>query len=238
MQNPAPQLALTFRGPFVFAVEASSVNVYAPKCPDHHAAIFTVNNEYPICGCFRKGGDYVYTLSLAGIDTNLGPIAVPNNEDWILDAPSGSKVDTSKASFCINVPRPKTVYPISPAKTEVVKNDTAKGDIAQRATGMRFYYDSADLRKVQISLIAPKPDGDSYPLSIDNLPSLSVYADLDISYADPGADDAEHSDAMSCFDNTMQLLGLPWWLYYGQSDKGALARTGADCKSLPVFVGR
>jgi hypothetical protein len=234
------QLALTFTGPFVIVLETSSVDVYAPKCPDHHAGIFTPNDQYPICGCFRNGGDYVYTLSLHGVDNNLDPISIPQQtESRIVDAQDGSKVDPAYANFCINVPRPKIIFPINPANTEVVTGQSPTGNPSDRATGMRFYYDCADLSKAVISLIPPPPDGsNALALNIDNLPSLPNYADIDITYADPAGDDTEHVDAMSCFDNTMQLLGLDWWLYYGQANTGTMARTGADCKSLPVVVGR
>jgi hypothetical protein len=235
-ETPMGQLALTFRGPFVFAVRTSSIDVYAPKCPGHRAGISTVNDEQPICGRFKNGGSYVYTLSLFGVNSNLGAISFAN-PGWVVDAPTGSSVDPSKASFCVNVPRPNQVYAINPATTEVVTGSTPKGQIAQHGTGMRFYYDNVDLSKVAVSLINPEADP-PIPLSISNLPSLPNYADVDIGYADPDADDADHADAMSCFDNTMQLLGLSWWLYYGQSDKGMLARTGSDCQSLAVVLGR
>jgi hypothetical protein len=232
------QLALTFRGPFVYVIEASSVDVYAPKCANHHAGIFTVNVEYPICGCSRNGGTYTYTLAMTGVDNNVGAISYPAKSTWFVDAPVGTTPDLSKVSFCINVPRPQTILPIGPAKTEIVKDNIPKGQLDQFATGMRFYYNSSDLTKAVIELMTPKPDNQPLPLTLDDLPSLPSYADIDINYADPGADDAEHSDAISCFENTMNVLGLGWWLFYGQGDKGMLARTGADCKSLAVFVGR
>ena len=77
-------------------------------------------------------------------------------------------------------------------------------------------------------------------LSFDGLPSLPTYADVDFRYVGPEADDPEHLDAIACFDKTMKLFGLPWWLNYGQSNKrfSILTRTGADCKSVVALAGR
>lgn len=227
-------LAVTFRGPFAFSIETLCVNVFAAKCDSHRAAIFTVNSEYPLCGRHRKGGGYVYFLKCDGIKNNLDPIEyISGNEDWILDTPAEKKVDPAQANFCLSVPRPKRIYAVSPASTEVVKGDPT-GNFSDYATGLRFFYD-CDLGK-DIFLVTPEPK--DLPLSLKNLPSLPVYGDLDVRYVGPEADDAEHLDAISCFDQTMKLVNLDWWLNYGQANSGALTRTGADCKSLAVVVGR
>jgi hypothetical protein len=233
-----PTLALTFHGPFVFEVLPSSVNVYAPICEGHRAGIFTPNDEYPLCGRHRRGGGYIYVLE-APVRNNIEKIIYsPKPKDSrdssstprILNGPPNTNVDPTQASFCINVPRPREIYGINAAQTSVMKDNA---DAGAWVTGLRFYYD-CDFSTV-IQLVTPEKGKLSLPLA--GLPSLPDYGDIDIQYVGPDADDAEHEDAMACFDQTMKLLNLPWWLYYGQPGEYTIkARTGADCKSLAVVL--
>jgi hypothetical protein len=77
-------LAVTFHGPFAFQIEARSVDVFAPKCDNHHAAVFSVNDEYPLCGRHKIGGEYTYILEGTGITNNSGPIDYVDVKNWIL----------------------------------------------------------------------------------------------------------------------------------------------------------
>jgi hypothetical protein len=111
--------------------------------------------------------------------------------------------------------------------------DNATGEHAAWATGLTFYY-VCDLTK-DVSLVTPEKT--SVPFSFDSdLPSLPDYADIEVQYVGPNGDDAEHLDAIDCFDQTMKVLNLPWWLYYGQGGKVIEARTGADCRSPAVVL--
>ncbi|MBZ5667297.1 MAG: hypothetical protein LAO30_22180 [Acidobacteriia bacterium] len=228
-------LALTFHGPFVFDVQPNAVNVYAPICAGHRAGIFTPNDEYPLCGRHRRGGDYVYVFD-APVCNNLGKIIyLPKSKDSssstrILNGPSNTNVDKCQASFCISVPRPREIYGLNSSHTSVMKDNA---DTAPWATGLRFYYDCDFSRDPYVVL----PEKGTLPLPLADLPSLPDYADIDIQYVGPDADDSEHQDAMSCFDQAMKLLNLGWWLYYGQPGEiTTKARTGADCKSLAVVL--
>jgi hypothetical protein len=230
-------LAFTFQGPFVFSIEAHRVKVYAPICLDHHAAIFTVDDQSPICGRARNGGGHVYTLVAPGIKKHTGPINYPvgnRPKDYILDAAPQSKINPSFAKFCLQLPVPDSIYGINLADTEVVKGNKPTNNLAKWSTGLRFYY-SCDLKR-GISLQTPELT--SIPLSPCNLGSFTAYADIDVRHVGPDADDAEHNDAISCFDQTMKLAGLPWWLSYGQAAYKTDARTGADCNSPSVVLGR
>jgi hypothetical protein len=201
-------LAITFRGPFVFEInkDKDKVNAYAPKCDNHHAAIFTANSEWPLCGRYRNGGDYVYEIVWAGITASAGAIEYPpvdskliwdpppgftfdaasayklpaGGGDMILDAPAGTNIYKSEANFCITLPKPKAIYPVNPAPTEVVTS-TPQYKPKAWATGLRFYYEG-DLNK-PINLIKPGKPSLTKPLSVANLPSLPGYADVDVRYA-------------------------------------------------------
>jgi hypothetical protein len=231
-------LAVTFQGPFVYSIEAHCLKVYAPKCADHHAAVFTVDDESPRCGRARGGGDYIYELEGSGIQQNSGAIIYPNGsgpKHTILDAQSGAQVDTALVKFCIQVPWPKIIYGSNTAYTEVVKSPKPSNNSNDWATGLRFYYD-CDLAK-PISL--KTPERTPIDLSAINLSGFTDYADIDFRHVGPDADDPEHTDAIACFDEAMKLINHQWWLSYGRGNKLAfLARTGSDCRSPAVILGR
>ncbi|HVR27086.1 MAG TPA: hypothetical protein VMU26_27645 [Candidatus Polarisedimenticolia bacterium] len=228
-------LVLTFRGPFVYHVQPATIDVYAPICANHRASISTANAEYPFCGRQRNGGDYTYALDPEGVHNNLGNIKYPGSggsQCNILASPPNKTVDTSQCRFRLTVPRPTQIYRLNATTTSVMK-DNSTVERKNWATGLSFYY-SCDLTKY-VSLITPEKS--SVDLSFDSdMPSLPNYADINVQHVGPDADDAEHLDAISCFDQTMKILNLPWWLYYGQGGLVIDARTGADCHSLAVVL--
>jgi hypothetical protein len=235
-------LAVTFKGPFVFSLKERRVLVYAPICENHHVAIFSVDNEYPLCGRARKGGGYVYSLDGPGIKPNSGPIKYWNHggSDCILDATPDAEVDPTQAKLCISVPLPEIVYGTSLATPEVVTGESPRATASAWATGLRFFY-VCELDK-PITLTAP--EGSTEDFSPNSLGAYVSYFDIDIQHSGAEAEDAEHTDAIACFDQTMKVVGSPWWLSYGQ-DKHAPggsrrkeARPGADCKSPVLFLGR
>src|SRR5712672_3569136 len=99
-------LAITFRGPFAFCVGHHSMDVFAAICDNHHAAIFTLLSEHPLCGRHRRGGEYTYVLEGDGIESHVGKIDYHEEENTsvILDAEAGSKVDVCQANFCVSLP--------------------------------------------------------------------------------------------------------------------------------------
>jgi hypothetical protein len=234
-------LAVTFKGPFVFCVGNRGIDVYAAICDNHHAAVFTLLSEYPLCGRHRKGGDYTYVLDGKGIENNMGDIEYHEdpNKSVILDAAPGCNVDINQASFCVSVPRPLAVYPISPTNTEVVRSEPI-GHLNNYATGLRFIY-NCDLTQ-PVSLLSPCLNSQRGPdMSFDfgDPPKLTRYADMEFRYVGPDADDSEHLDAISCFDNTIRMFGLPWWLNYDRYGTISVnTRAGSDCKSAVVMAGR
>src|SRR2546430_2713824 len=94
-------LAVTFRGPFAFCMGVESVDIVAPRCDNHHAAVFSVRRELPLCGRHKRGGEYVYSLQGSGITNNPGRINFYDDalNNQILDVPQGSTPDPSEASF-------------------------------------------------------------------------------------------------------------------------------------------
>jgi hypothetical protein len=235
METVIGTLVLTFHGPFVYHIQASAVDVYAPICANHRAGISTANAEYPFCGRQRNGGDYTYVLDAAGLQNNYGNIkyaGAGGSKCNILALPPDKTVDKSQARFCLTVPRPTQIYGVNATTTSVMQ-DNSKGERKNWATGLSFYY-PCDLTKY-VSLITPEKS--SVDLSFDSdMPSLPNYAGIDVQHVGPDADDADHLDAISCFDQTMKVLNLPWWLYYGQGGIVLDARTGADCHSLAVVL--
>jgi hypothetical protein len=234
-------LAVTFKGPFVFSLNERRVLVYAPICENHHVAIFSVDNEYPLRGRARYGGDYVYSLDGAGIMPNYGPIKYWDHggTDGILDGTPGAQINPTQAKLCISVPLPEIVYGTSIATPEVVTGGSPRATTGRWATGLRFFY-TCELNK-PITLTAP--EGSTEDFSPNGLGAHVSYFDIDIQHTGTEAEDAEHTDAIACFDQTMKVAGLPWWLSYGQDKhspggRRQEARPGADCKSPLLMLGR
>lgn len=234
-------LSITFNGPFVYSIEATSVNVYAAKCADHMAGVTTGKNEYPIYGLYKKGGSHVYKFSGAGVVNNTAAItylpAAPHSAGGFLDAPSGTNPAPDKTYFVLNLPKPKVIYGIHavPVRAMGAKNDT----LLPWATGARFYYD-CDLSK-QITLTPPfgpavelTPPSGADPAT----PQLPPFGEITVEYRGADAGDLEHKDAQECFAEMADMLGLDWWLQHEQSYSGALAKPGGDCKAVNIIVGR
>jgi len=226
-------LGVTFRGPFAFSIQPMCVDVFLPLCDNHFAWAFTANSEMPLCGRARMGGDYGYLLKSDGITNNLNNIAYSSSgTTLILSGPPKCPIDPSQVKLRMTVPRPDSIFGINAANTEVVKS-TPTGTLQNYATGLRFLY-RCDLSK---SITMRTPEGSERDLDLDGLPSLPDYGDIDIQYAGSDADDAEHLDAIDCFDKTMKMLNLPWWLNYGQVGMMTETRRGSDCRSAVIVLG-
>jgi hypothetical protein len=226
-------LGVTFRGPFAFSIQPMCVDVFLPLCDNHFAWAFTANSEMPLCGRARMGGEYIYLLEGDGIVNNLDDITFSSGgQTLILSAPSNCSIDASQAKLRVTVPRPNSVFGINKTTTEIVK-DKPTGKLQEYATGLRFYYE-CDLSE---DIYMRTPEGNRPELLLNDLPSLPVYGDIDIQYAGPDVEDAEHLDAIACFDKTMTMINLPWWLNYGQSGPSVETRRGSDCRSAIIVLG-
>lgn len=234
-------LAISFRGPFVFVVGDMAVDVYAPRCQGHTAGVFTARNEYPLYGLYKSGCRYTYKLSGDGISPNAGDIAYlppsTSSDGAFLDAPADCDINPQLVYFHIVLPRPAIMYGLNTTTVAVVGAPSAS--VLDWATGARFYY-QCDFSQ-PITLTPP------FGPAVDITPPcgagkanslLPDFGDIDFEYRGPNVVDNDHDDAMTCFTSITQLAGLDWWLQYEQSYSGAHVRTGGDCQAVPLLMGR
>jgi hypothetical protein len=63
---------------------------------------------------------------------------------------------------------------------------------------------------------------------------------LEIDYASPLRDDLDHEDAVDCFENLMNVLGVPWSIFVQRlvpSGRPEEASKLNDCKAAIAWIG-
>lgn len=238
-------LQLSFHGPFLYRFARNQVELYAPKCPNHTAALFTAKSEVPLTGRHRYGNTRCYRIT--------GPVFVPPDpatpvhfhdpDNTILDASKAAKPALHSAHFCLVVPLPQLVFPLIPSEVEVVDNSSVPpgkptGVLVRRATGLRFYY-QADLSK-NLMLTLDDSNAPAWIADFD-APALGHdFADAELRYSSETPEIEEHQDALECFDRIAALAGVDWWLSFDDASKPHGAQPyihkGTDCKAAIVTI--
>ena len=234
-------LAISFRGPFVFEVDDKTVNVYAPRCEGHTAGVFTARNEYPLYGLYKSGYRYTYELCARGISPNPNDIIYlppsTSSDGAFLDAPADCDINPQLVYFRIVLPKPVIMYGLNTTTAAVVGAPNA--ELLDWATGARLYYECDFSQRITLRPPFGSEVDITPPSSADDPTTLlPAIGDIDFEYRGPNVADDDHNDAMTCFANIAQLVGLDWWLQYDQSYTGAHVRTGGDCQAVPLLMGR
>jgi hypothetical protein len=238
-------LQLSFHGPFLYRFTRTQVELYAPKCPGHTAALFTAKNEVPLTGRHRHGNSRCYRI--------MGPVFAPPNplppvrfydpDNTILDASKTAKPALHAAHFCLVVPSPQTVVPMMPNDVEVIDNATnppgkPTGVLKRRATGLRFYYEANLSNPLTLTL-----DGSSASEWVADFDAPALghdFADAEVRYASETPELEEHQDALECFDRIAGLAGVDWWLCFDNPSKPhgtePYVKRGTDCKAAVLTI--
>ena len=223
---------------------------------------------YILTGPTANGGaiSFQWDWYLAGQDNPvLYPENAPAPQPKRPTSKPGSPMSYAQnAYFSIVVPRPKIFYALNLINdTEVVTGDQCHNQFGYRwFTSFRLFYDWP-FSQVQLFLpdapldpnqavTPPSASSASYDITPpagdnsydpNNPPPgwqpLPVAADIEFQYEGPGSSDPDHQDAGACFDQIMQLAGLPYWLNFqnGNTSGGALVHSGADCLAIPLVIG-
>jgi hypothetical protein len=238
-------LQLTFHGPFLYRFTPSQVELYAPKCPGHTAALFTAKNEVPLCGRHRLGHSKRYRLagSVFVPRDPQAPVRFYDPHDTILDASRAAKPALHLSHFCLITPVPHTVVPLVPNDVEVIDNSslppgTPTGVLRSLATGLRFYYEADLAKQLMLTL-----DGSTAPawMSDFDAPALACdFADAEIRYTSRTPEVEEHQDALDCFDRIAALAGVDWWLSFEDPSNphgvAPVVKNGADCRAAILTI--
>lgn len=234
-------LQITFHGPFLYRFTRSHVELYAPHCPGHTAALFTAKNELPLTGRHRQGNSRCYRLTgpVFAPPNPLPPIRVYDPHNTILDATKAAKPAFHLAHFCLIAPLPQTVVPLIPNDVEVIESPaTPTGVLKSQATGLRFFYEADLSKNLMLTL-----DGSTAPAWVSDFdaPVLAQdFADAEVRYASETPELEEHQDALECFDRIAALAGVDWWLNFDDPSKPygtqPYVKRGSDCGAAILTI--
>jgi len=234
-------LQITFHGPFLYRFIRSHVEIYAPKCPGHTAALFTAKNEVPLTGRHRQGNSRCYRLTgpVFAPPSPLPPVRIYDPHNTILDATKAAKPAFHLSHFCLIAPLPQTVVPLVPNDVEVVEPPAAPaGTLKSQATGLRFFYEADLSKNLMLAL-----DGSTAPAWVSDFdaPALAHnFADAEVRYASETPELEEHQDALDCFDRIAALAGVDWWLSFDDPSKPygtePYVKRGSDCRAAILTI--
>jgi hypothetical protein len=240
-------LEISFYGPFFYDLRAETcknkhVLIYAPKCPGHKAGIFSATNEAPLRSRVKSGYGLTYAVSgkvFKKPDEDQPPQYKTKNLK-VVDPGSTWTPYYKTVGFVLQLPVPQYIYAMNPSPAlEIVKQPTPTGlNLAQYATGMRFYYE-ADLSKQIYAYVKGYEKGSVFKSKFEETYPNRRSANVFVRYAGTTPEDPDHDDAVQCFGLITELCGLDWWLCYENwADSGfssSFVRTGDDCRA-PVIV--
>jgi hypothetical protein len=241
-------LALTFNGPFAYIdqyPERGYITLMAPMCGQHKAGISGIDpgNEYILAGngCNHPSG--LGGLSAKKYELRIDPGQAPSGT-WsgpTLECPTPANgYEPKEWRFWLQLPRPDVFVASNPVHAQIIDPDqTLPQAAADYAVGVRFLYLNWVRTPIPLWLNGQpvsKPGGSlsTNPMQFEFVDHGDDYADLDIEYSGPVRDDPEHEDAVKCFENLMDGLGLPWSIYFVPSQ--LLSTRHNDCKAAIAVV--
>jgi hypothetical protein len=239
-----PTLMITVHGPLAYAdnyPERNYVTLMAPLCAQHKAGISGIDpgNEFIFAGngCNHPSGysgtaPHKYELRLYA-----GQVTTDSKGPFLEITPPAGGYDPKEWRFWLKLPRPDVFVAVNPISAQIVVPPSEQAmQEAAYAVGVRFIYRSWDGNAIPLLLNdkpAQTPDGKDMVFRFGDYGD--DHSDLEIEYSGPVRDDPEHEDAVKCFENLMQTLGLPWSIFFPPSK--LLSTRQNDCKA-PVALLR
>ena len=243
-------LEITIYGPFAYEIKEDRLWLYAPKCEDHEAAIFTIINESSLPGFGEERQDAMGavpvppekakmpTYKLVGIPGNM------NCKVWDYPQILPAKLVSPDYRHCflrLDLPAPYAILGINPTQDVLIYKEGLPGPGQSLATGVRLYYKQVNLDSPPSLYLVGQTDPPFYTPAFDNKYKDSPHVDMTIQFQGPMRDDILHKDAVSCFGHVAEMLGLNWQLWPlprpSTAPWSVNAATGADCHSPVVILG-
>jgi hypothetical protein len=233
-----PTLVITVNGPFAYINNfplTRWVTLMAPMCPQHTAGISSIepDNQFLLTGnsCNHQGnfgGCIAHRYEL-----RFNPGYVPSSK-WIggmpLPCPTpANDYDPKKWRFWLSLPAPDVFAAINPVPAQIIKPEVTVTD--EYPIGVRFIYKEWDGKNIH--LFADGKEAKEF--------KVGDYEDdhmlLEIEYSGPVRDDPDHEDAVSCFENIMRGLELPWSIYFPTPKPSLFVTKQNDCLAAVAGVG-
>jgi hypothetical protein len=232
-------LVITVSGPFAYIKDyplTRWVTLMAPMCPQHTAGISSIepDNQVLLAGnsCNHQGNFGGCTSHR--YELRLNPGYVPSSK-WIggmplpCPTPEGD-YDPKKWRFWLSLPAPDVFAAINPVEAQIIKAG-ANTPKANYPVGVRFIYKEWDGNAIHLF-----GNGEEKKVfKVDDYEDDHML--LEIEYSGPVRDDPDHEDAVSCFENIMRGLGLPWSIYFPPSHAGPESTKQNDCLAAVAGVG-
>lgn len=217
-------LVITVNGPFAY-VDTNPATGYltlmAPMCPQHKAGIASIeiNNQIilPQVNCRNHPANlgacdphrYELRPSLSQLNSS------PWNGQFVLRVAPIKTFDPREWRFWLTLPRPDSFMEINPVQAHIIQPGVGAGALQSYAIGVRLIYTNWDGQPIPLfheSVAVPDPLNPANPFTFKFAPKTAL-ALLEIDYASPLRDDLDHEDAVDCFENLMNALGLPWSIF-------------------------
>jgi hypothetical protein len=237
-------LVLTVHGPFAYVEDQEgigSITLMAPMCSQHKGGISTIDKDSEFIfagnGCNQPAGGagaktYKYELKI-----NAGNVT---GQTWygqgsVLPCPKPSGgLNPNIWRFWITVPKPDALVKVNPIDADVT--GPLPAPTTPLAVGIRFIYDNWNGTDMPVFLNGQQvkdKNGNAVVFTFNNLGGHG-HCDLELEYAGPVRDDPEHEDAVSCFANLMQCLGLNWSIAFPTPSLHVTHRN--DCKAAVAWL--
>jgi hypothetical protein len=226
------KLALTIHGPFAYVdnfPNVGFVTLMAPMCPQHKGGISSLgfDDEYGFHGNFCNTAlgaqkPFIYNISIKVTPASFTDV---KGEGVILSTNDRPKdgFDPATWRFWLTLPKPDYYVTVNPAKAIVSKPNPVPNNFA---VGIRFIYKTWDGSDIDVILDGKVEHSFKYKdFGEDNR------MDLEIEYSASLREDADHEDAVHCFEKLASSLKLPWTITIPP-------RTSIDEQHIrPPFVG-
>jgi hypothetical protein len=210
-------LVITINGPFAYVdtnPASGYITLMAPMCPQHKAGIASIEVEnqiiLPLVNCRNHGANlsgcapHRYELR-----PGLGQL---NSAEWkekeVYRVFPNKPFDPREWRFWLTLPRPHCFEKINPVLAYIIQPGVNAAP-QRYAIGVRLIYTSWDGNDIPLSHEGgPVPDPNGNPFVFKFKKDQNDFAFLEIDYASPLRDDLDHEDAVDCFENLMNALGL------------------------------
>lgn len=237
-------LIITINGPFAYVDDyplRGFITLMAPMCSQHAAGIagIEVGNQYVFLknklNCRNHKSDFsdcsAHSYELL---VNPGNVSSTISNGPFLNVPRPqSGFDPKQWRFWLTLPKPNIIVAVNPVEAVITTPGVQFTALPRYAVGARLIY--TDWVFAPIPLLHCNEQVATFTCC--NYGDDHAY--LGIEYSGPVRDDPDHEDAVDCFENLMNALGLPWTVFIPAQTIHGIPESSKlnDCTAPVGWVG-